>query len=197
MPSARPSNPGQVSDLPGVTHYLTGHNETGKAVVRSTREGSWTSIAEDTVGFNVVYTTSGFPASLKDDQDISTHDELMAAGTIGLVNQTGTVCRMVDFGPGSKPLMHRTQSLDYGVVLEGTMEMLLDSGESKLMHRGDVAVQRGTMHAWKNPSDKEWARMLFVLQDCQAIMVNGKKLGEDLGYASASGEIPRSRNDIS
>lgn len=68
---------------------------------------------------------------------------------------------MVDFGPGSEPLMHRTQSLDYGVVLEGSMEMIPDSGETKLMHRGDVVVQRGTMHTWKNVGTTEWARMLL------------------------------------
>ena len=62
----------------------------------------------------------------------------------------GTVCRIVDFGPNTQPVMHRTQSLDYGVVLEGEVEMQLDSGESRILKRGDVAVQRGTNHAWKN-----------------------------------------------
>ena len=40
--------------------------------------------------------------------------------------------------------MHRTQSLDFGVVLEGEIELVLDSGETRLLKRGDVAVQRGT-----------------------------------------------------
>ena len=60
------------------------------------------------------------------------------------------------------------------------MEMILDSGEKKMMHRGDIAVQRATMHGWRNASDTEWLRMLFVLQPCQEVLVNGKKLGEDL-----------------
>ena len=46
--------------------------------------------------------------------------------------------------------MHRTVSLDYGVVLEGEVELVLDSGETRLMKRGDVSVQRGTNHAWRN-----------------------------------------------
>ena len=49
------------------------------------------------------------------------------------------------------------------------------------MRRGDTAVQRATMHAWKNVSKTEWARMLFVLQDCEEVTVGGKVLKEDLG----------------
>lgn len=89
--------------------------------------------------------------------------------------------------------MHRTQSLDYGVVLEGEIEMELDGGEITLLKRGDVAVQRGTMHAWRNPSKKDWARMLFVLQDCEPLVVGGEKLMEELG--SGADELLRSGND--
>lgn len=99
---------------------------------------------------------------------------------------------MVDFKPDADPLMHRTQSLDYGVVLEGSIELILDSGEVKLLQRGDVAVQRATMHGWRNPSKTEWTRMLFVLQDCQELVVGGKALGEDLGTASGTDDLPSS-----
>lgn len=199
MSTSRSQNPGQLSTtLPGVTHYLTGHDPaTGKAIVQSTREGSWDPVLGNSVAFNVVYTTSEFPASLNDDRDITTHDELMSSKKLGLVNPKGTVCRMVDFAPGTEPFMHRTQSLDYGLVLEGSMEMILDSGETRLMHRGDVAVQRGTMHAWKNASTTEWARMFFVLQDCQEVVLNGKPLGEDLGIASGSEDLPVSNKETS
>lgn len=199
MSTSRHQNPGQLStNLPGVTHYVTGHDPaTGKAIVQSTREGSWKPVLRSAVAFNVVYTTSEFPASLNDDKDITTHDELMSSKKLGLVNPKGTVCRMVDFSPGSEPYMHRTQSLDYGLVLEGSMEMILDSGETRLMHRGDVAVQRGTMHAWRNASTTEWARMFFVLQDCQEVVLNGQSLGEDLGIASGSEDLPDSNNKTS
>ena len=82
--------------------------------------------------------------------------------------------------------MHRTQSLDYGIVVEGVVEMLLDDGSSTLLQRGDIAVQRATMHAWRNPSETEWTRMVFVLQDCRAFEVAGKMMGEDLG-----GDLPK------
>lgn len=146
------------------------------------------------MGFNVVYTTSEFPPSLNSDTDIERHDKLLASGNLGLVNGGGTVCRIVDFAPGFDCMMHRTQSLDYGVVLEGSIELVLDSGERQLMHRGDVAVQRATMHAWENPSKTEWARMLFVLQDCQKLVLNGQELREDLGRGVDG--LPASGNDV-
>lgn len=94
----------------------------------------------------------------------------------------GTVCRFVDFGPDVAPVMHRTTTLDYGVVLEGTLECILDSGEVRTMNRGDVCVQRATNHAWKNVTpNKGWARMMFVLTGSEVPVVGGKTLGEDLG----------------
>lgn len=106
----------------------------------------------------------------------------MATGNIGLVSKNGSVCRMVDFAPGLEAFMHRTQSLDYGLVLEGEIEMVLDDPDKcTLMKRGDVAVQRATMHGWRNPSKTEWARMFFVLQECEELVVGGKQLEEDLG----------------
>jgi quercetin dioxygenase-like cupin family protein len=76
--------------------------------------------------------------------------------------------------------MHRTVSLDYGAVLEGEVELLLDSGERRMMKRGDVAIQRGTMHQWINHSETEWCRMLFVLQESKPLEVAGQTFEEEL-----------------
>jgi len=56
---------------------------------------------------------------------------------------------------------HRTESLDYGVVLDGEITLVVDEGETT-MRAGDVVVQRATSHAWSNRTD-EPARVLFVL----------------------------------
>jgi quercetin dioxygenase-like cupin family protein len=184
----------KLNDLPEATTYITGHDEsTGKAIVQSTRPAAWYGLGNNKTGFNVIYTTSEFPASLNNDHDLAAHDKLLASGKLGLVNPHGTVCRMVDFAPGNVPLMHRTQSLDYGIVVEGTVEMILDSGEVKTLKRGDVAVQRATMHAWRNASATEWCRMVFVLQDCQPLVVGGQKMSEDV--TEGKGQIPPSGND--
>ncbi|KAM0436304.1 hypothetical protein ACHAQK_007878 [Fusarium lateritium] len=184
----------QLNALPSPNFYLTGHNEsTGKAIVQEKRKGTLQAYDDKLMAFNVAYTTSEFPPSLNNDSDIKKHDELLSSGKLGLVNKNGTVCRIVDFAPGFDCMMHRTQSLDYGIVLEGEIELVLDSGETQMMRRGDVAVQRGTMHAWRNPSTTEWARMIFVLQDCQSIVIGGQKVGEDLGRGVDG--LPASGND--
>lgn len=61
------------------------------------------------------------------------------------------------------PLMHRTEWVDYGVVFDGEMTLVLDDGE-RALRQGDVVVQRGTNHAWANRSGQP-CRMLFVLVD--------------------------------
>lgn len=61
------------------------------------------------------------------------------------------------------PLMHRTESVDYGIVIEGEMTLVLERGEVALKP-GSVVVQRGTNHAWANRSGKP-CRMLFILID--------------------------------
>ncbi len=68
------------------------------------------------------------------------------------------------FGKGGRhPLMHRTETLDYAVVLEGEMTLVMDDQEI-LLKTGDVVVQRGTNHAWSNRSTKR-VRMLYILID--------------------------------
>jgi len=68
------------------------------------------------------------------------------------------------FGRGGRhPMMHRTETVDYAVVLEGEITLLLDEGDVQLK-AGDVVIQRGTSHAWSNRSGKN-VKMLYVLID--------------------------------
>jgi mannose-6-phosphate isomerase-like protein (cupin superfamily) len=61
------------------------------------------------------------------------------------------------------PLMHRTETVDYGIVLEGELVLILDGSET-VVRAGDIVVQRGTSHAWANRSASN-ARIAFVLVD--------------------------------
>ncbi|ADZ91465.1 cupin domain-containing protein [Marinomonas mediterranea] len=61
------------------------------------------------------------------------------------------------------PLMHRTESVDYGIVLEGELTLIVDDGEA-LLKPGSVVIQRGTNHAWANKSNK-MCRIVFILVD--------------------------------
>src|SRR5258705_5772396 len=77
----------------------------------------------------------------------------------------GTRFAVIDFPPGNQPRMHRTETIDYVIVLEGEIEMDMDDSTVK-MQAGDVMVQRGTNHPWAHPSSKP-ARGGFVLIDAQ------------------------------
>ena len=191
----------QISALPPVTNHITTHTPDGAATFHSSDAAKWVSLFDDKMAFNVVYTTSQFPAQLSassaststnpaatypsDDapatsaspntapganvgSDLQAHTALMASGGPGLAIPTGTVCRIVDFAPGCPVVMHRTQSLDYGCVLEGEFELVLESeeegkGERKVLRRGDSVVQRATMHAWKNVTPVSSLDFLFLL----------------------------------
>ena len=101
----------------------------------------------------------------------------------GITVKNGTVCRMIDFAPGGVSPMHRVQSLDYAVVIEGVFKMVLDSGEERIMQRGDIAVQRSTSHRWINVTGNGLlpARILFVLLDVKDLNVAGTKVDGFLG----------------
>lgn len=57
---------------------------------------------------------------------------------------------------------HRTQTIDYIVILEGKLELSLDGGEKRAVTKGDIIVQRAAMHKWKNLSRTEGARMMVI-----------------------------------
>ncbi|KAL9600244.1 MAG: hypothetical protein Q9219_003288 [cf. Caloplaca sp. 3 TL-2023] len=185
----QPPHPTQLSPLPPITRHITTHDpHTAKATFHSSApSGSGWSTLTPSLAFNLIYTTSTPTPSLTSNHDLTAHSALLSSNTLGLVNPTGSVCRVVDFGPStgeehSKPVMHRTQSLDYGIVVSGEVECVLDGGEVRRMGVGDVCVQRGTMHAWRNVSGTEWARMVFVLLGCEKVVLEGgKELGAEMG----------------
>lgn len=169
------------NDLPKINRLITTHNDEGKAIFSS-------DIADqlpfqelpDGARFCLGYATNTVPADLNNDLDLRTYENYLD-NKPGVMIPNGTVCRIVDMRPGATSPMHRTVSLDYGVVLEGEVMLVLDSGEEKLLQRGDIAVQRGTNHAWRNNSQTRWARMLYVLHEAEPIRINGEELDEDYG----------------
>ncbi|KEF52226.1 uncharacterized protein A1O9_11853 [Exophiala aquamarina CBS 119918] len=155
---------------------ITGHDSEGKGIIHHVDEGVWAKIDNDIVRYNAMWTTSTFPIDIKNDDALEKEKTVLS---LSLPN--GTVLRMVDRSPGSSSAMHRTQSLDYGVVIEGEMEMIMDSGERITLQRGDVCIQRGTMHQWRNNTDS-WNRMLFVLIDALPVEVAGNVYKGETGY---------------
>lgn len=84
--------------------------------------------------------------------------------------------------PGSVAPMHRTESVDYAILIEGECDLLLDSGQTTTLHAGDVVIQRGTMHSWMNRGDTS-CTWLFILLDAEPVKVNGAELKQVMGQA--------------
>ncbi|KAM6539642.1 hypothetical protein FALCPG4_001423 [Fusarium falciforme] len=177
------------NQLPVPNRFITGHNQAGKAIFETCLPDALVRTNVGTHDFFLGYVTNEHPVDLQDDKDIGVYEQYLAQPP-GLAVPGGTVLRFVDF-PLGKSAMHRTVSIDYGIVLEGEMELLLDSGETRHMRRGDVAIQRGTIHQWINPSGNEWARMVFMLQESKPLVVKGVTLEEELG--AMEGKLPPSK----
>jgi quercetin dioxygenase-like cupin family protein len=138
-----------------VRRVVTGHDKTGKARVIIDGLASNTMTLRQGANAALVWTTEGLPISNEGDAD-------EAQRRIGTAVEEGTVFRVIDYAPGVTPRMHRTESIDYAVVMSGEISMELDDGEEVLLRAGDVLVQRGTIHNWINRSE-ETCRIAFVL----------------------------------
>ncbi len=143
---------------PPVRRVITGHNSEAKAIV-----------LKDEVAqgerFTLVWTTEGFPVDNTSTDDGGERE-------VGITLAGGTVFRIGEIAPGARSPMHRTNSVDYGILLEGELDMELDGGEVVHLKAGDVVVQRGTNHAWINNSGRA-CKMAWILIDASPVSVDG------------------------
>lgn len=133
--------------LLNINRYITTTDSSGKSILSNDilSTSIWQKIGS-IANFFLGYTTRTFPVLLSSINDISSYNKDLSSPP-GLTVSSGTVLRYVDMAPHTISPMHKTASLDYGIVLEGEIELVLDSGETQLMRRGDICVQRGTNHA--------------------------------------------------
>jgi quercetin dioxygenase-like cupin family protein len=139
---------------------VTGHDADGRSVVLSDTPVPKSHALPGMAVFHEIWNTAPTPAPLSPAEPREpTERPLVTPPDAG-----GTIIRFVDLQPGAASPMHRTETVDYGIVLDGEVHLVLGDGSATQLHRGDVVVQRGTDHAWENRTD-EVARMAFVLVD--------------------------------
>lgn len=177
--------------LPPIHRVVTGHDADGKAVIVS--DGPLPTVVElaavPGMIFHEVWETQGMPVPVDNGPDPSTGAMMHGPP------KNGTRIRFVDLPPDEHyladaerhmkalfeevnnveglttrsdsphPMMHRTEALDYGIVIEGELTLIVDDGEVAL-RPGSVVIQRGTNHAWANRSGKV-CRMVFIQIDGQ------------------------------
>lgn len=178
--------------FPPIHRVVTGHDAQGKAIVSS--DGGLPTVAEiaaipGTV-FHEVWSTAASPAPVDNGVDPTTGplmlpppkrgtrvrfvdippdtEDLLAHGASRMKDafqQIGDTHASTVKQDSPHPLMHRTESIDYGIVIDGELTLVLDDSEV-VLKQGSVVVQRGTNHAWANRSGRP-CRMLFILVDGQ------------------------------
>jgi len=122
-------------------------------------------------------TTDGIPVNDNNTPEDGAKRVVDDASNFGLVHPSGTNLRSTELEPGAITPMHRTDSLDYNILVSGELILITEDGtETHLKNAGDIVIQRGTMHAWKNPSDNQPARWVSVLIAAKPAIVNGKPL---------------------
>jgi quercetin dioxygenase-like cupin family protein len=137
---------------------VTGHDQRGVSVFADDGPVPVVRTAPDGALFYEVWGTGAMPAPVSAIEP----DPTVSAVTVPPA-PNGTKIRINEFPPGVVSPMHRTQSVDYGIVLEGEVVLVLDESETTL-RPGDVVVQRGTAHRWENRTEAT-ARMAFILID--------------------------------
>ena len=125
-----------------IRRVVTGHDAAGRAVVSIDETCGNLMSRRPQHQSCVVWSTGAVPADNAEAAD-------GAARHVGTADPGGTVFRVVEYGPGVAPRRHRTDSLDYAVVLSGEIDMELN-GAVVHLKAGDVLVQRGTIHNWNN-----------------------------------------------
>ncbi len=150
---------------------VTGHDRSGRSVLLGLDTLRPVTIGTGDAAFAQVWATPTVPANLNDDSD--------GTQAAGRTLQGGSMIRVVDFLPGRKSPMHRSWSIDYGIVLSGELELVLDGGTVQHLGVGDIVVQRGTNHLWHNPGLMP-SRVVFVLIEALPIEVDGRHLPETL-----------------
>jgi hypothetical protein len=174
--------------LPPIRRIVTGDDAQGRSRIVEDAPAATARTVPGRPGYRSVnvWRTEAAPAPVGAPDSIAAHQGILPPGN------GGSILRVIDFPPeaadpaerqrqiaatftglfadaqhdkrqGAHPGMHRTDTVDYAILLEGEIWAVMDEGET-LMKAGDVLVQRGTNHAWANRS-KKTARIAFVLLD--------------------------------
>ncbi len=178
-----------ITERAPLRRIVTGHDAHGRSIIDldSDAPHSWSSDTVPGFGASVAWSTPAGPIDNAVPRDAASAD----ADIPTFPPPGGTILRVADFPPdeaypvkaasvvfdeidgeearqkpadGQAPRhfwFHRTDSLDYAVVLDGEIVLMLDEGET-LLKAGDVVIQRATNHAWSNRSGRN-CRMLFAL----------------------------------
>jgi quercetin dioxygenase-like cupin family protein len=158
-----------------IRRVVTGHDPNGKAIVASDERMTGVSApARPYISRCEIWSTDKMP--------VDNSEAAAAAQKKGFVvrhnyvgSGQGSVVRITEFAPGAPKFMHRTETVDYAILLSGECDLELDDGKTVHLKQGDIVVQRGTMHAWVNNGSVPCV-FAFILIDADPVEAGGRKL---------------------
>jgi quercetin dioxygenase-like cupin family protein len=155
--------------LPIVRRIITGHDDAGKAIVKI--DEICDHFREGRPGAMVcnVWTTDTTPADNSGQEDKGKRE-----GKYTMI-ENGSVFRIIEFKPGVQQRVHRTDTIDYIVVMSGEIDMELEAGEEVHLKAGEVMVQRGTVHNWINRGTESCV-LAVILIHAQSVVAGGQTL---------------------
>ena len=151
-----------------IRRVVTSHTPDGRAIVAIDEVAKNVVSGRPGTSSCAVWLTTGFPVDNNGNHDSS-------SAPIGTTVENGTVFRIISYAPGVAARIHRTDSIDYGVVISGEIEMELDDQEVVTLRPGDVVIQRGTIHNWVNRGQIPCV-MAFVLISAKSVNIDGNVL---------------------
>ncbi len=158
---------------PPIRRVVTGHDAGSVAKVLLDAPATNSRGPGNGLVSTLIWSTDRTPAQAPLGEEI----EDMGARMLGSAPPpNGSRFAVIDFPAGVVSAMHRTETVDYVIVIEGEIDMDMDDSTVKL-RQGDVMVQRGTNHSWVNRSDKK-ARVAFVLIDAEPLGIGHPVLGK-------------------
>jgi quercetin dioxygenase-like cupin family protein len=158
-----------------VRRIVTGHDANGKAIIKTDEHLTGTSRpGRGGIARCEIWSTDRMPADNSDAAEAAQRQGLVKRHNYVGSGQ-GTVVRITEFAPGSPKFMHRTETVDYAILLSGECDLEMDDGVTVHLTQGDVVVQRGTMHAWVNSGTRPCV-FAFILIDAEPVSVAGQSL---------------------
>ncbi|KAJ8108562.1 hypothetical protein OPT61_g8087 [Boeremia exigua] len=165
--------------LPNAVCHITGHNREGKSVFLSadTNAHHPEPVYKSTIA-NFIDQKEQYPVELNDETNTNYAYKNKFCPTL----ESGSVCRIIDLAPDEVSQIHRFNGLEYAIVIEGVLNMILDSGEERIIERGDIVIERSTTHRWVNVTKDgvSSARILVVQLDTGVTQRSVEKMQNEL-----------------
>ncbi|KAK1637342.1 hypothetical protein BDP81DRAFT_449385 [Colletotrichum phormii] len=167
-----------------MSHHIITHDATGKAVF-SHASGTRESHQVPSGSIQVVTSTHNTPLDLSSEADIEQYkidrtQSLFLSSRV-ITPDKGTSALVTVLKSGEEWPMHRTMTFDVVYMLEGVVELHLDSGEKRVVRAGDSVTQRGTKHKWVNITpDGGMAKWIVFAQAAgDVVHAGGKSLSNE------------------